>query len=372
MGCVSIIKHTSSNLKESLNKAIELIGGIKGIINKDEKVLLKPNINGLSLTTNIDLVESLIQLLFDNNVKSVSIGESSFGNYQHTDTFFNDSGYVDLSKRYNIPLINFNRSKPIRVQVYRPLILNSLEIAEEYFHFDKMINIPVMKVHYATGISLSLKNLKGLLSPRFKKYFHEIGLDKAIADLNNSIRPSLNIVDGLTCMEKIGPHDGELIDLNLIIAGQNSWEVDYIGSKVMNYSINEIGHLNEYLMSNNIQTQHLDNIKTLGEKVEDIRYNFAKVNLDNIIPKEFKIIKKNVCSACENAFLLSCKFLKDMDMPEANIYIGKMDSKKRDMQKLNIAFGNCSKADRKMIQIKGCPPYPFELADNIKEYLNKK
>ena len=49
----------------------------------------------------------------------------------------------------------------------------------------------------------------------------------------------------------------------------------YIGSKVMNYSIDEIGHLNEYLMSNNIQSQHLENIKILGEKIEDISYNFA-------------------------------------------------------------------------------------------------
>ncbi len=371
MGEVSIIK-VNKSIKAGLYDSLYLIGGIKKYFDSNDKVLLKPNINGLSLTTNIDLVESLIQLLFDYNIKSISIGESSFGNYQYTDAFFKDSGYLDLSKRYSIPLINFNKSKPIRIQVDKPLIIDSLEIAEEYFHFDKMINMPVMKVHYATGISLSLKNLKGLLSPRFKKYFHEVGLDKAIADLNNSIRPSLNIVDGLTCMEKMGPHDGELIDLNLIIAGQNSLEVDYISSKVMNYSINEIGHLNEYLMSNNIQKQHLDNIKILGEQIEDVRYNFAKVNLDSIIPKEFKIIKKNVCSACENAFLLSCKFIEDMNIPEANIYIGKLDSKDRDMQKLNIAFGNCCKADRKMIQIKGCPPYPFELADKIKEYLDKK
>ncbi len=371
MGEVSIVK-VNKSIKAGLYDSLNLIGGIKKYFDSNDKVLLKPNINGLSLPTNIDLVESLIQLLFDNNIKSIAIGESSFGSYQHTDNFFKDSGYLDLSKRYSIPLINFNKSKTIRVQVHKPLIIDSLEIAEEYFHFDKMINMPVMKVHYATGISLSLKNLKGLLSPRLKKYFHEIGLDKAIADLNNSIRPSLNIVDGLTCMEKMGPHDGELINLNLIIAGHNSWEVDYIGSKVMNYSISEIGHLNEFLLSNNIQKQHLNNIKILGEKIEDISYHFAKVNLENIIPKEFRIIKKNVCSACENVFLLSCKFLKNVDIPEANVYIGKLDSKDRDRQKLNIAFGNCCKTKDDMLQAKGCPPYPFELADKIIEYLDKK
>jgi uncharacterized Fe-S center protein len=80
----------------------------------------------------------------------------------------------------------FNRSEAVEVEVKDPLVLAKVNIAKEVFEADRIINIPVMKVHYATGITLALKNLKGLLVRDEKRRFHEIGLDKAIVDLNST------------------------------------------------------------------------------------------------------------------------------------------------------------------------------------------
>jgi len=58
------------------------------------------------------------------------------------------------------------------------VVLEKLRIAREVYEADRITNLPNMKVHYATGITLALKNLKGLLVGNEKRHFHEVGLDK--------------------------------------------------------------------------------------------------------------------------------------------------------------------------------------------------
>ncbi|HEX7628442.1 MAG TPA: DUF362 domain-containing protein, partial [Candidatus Methanoperedens sp.] len=110
MGKVSIVR-TNKGIKSSLQKALDLIGGLESYISRDERVMLKPNLNGTEGITNIELVEALIQLLLDFKVKNIVIAESTFGDQQMTDMCFNKSGYVELATKYGINLINLNKSE---------------------------------------------------------------------------------------------------------------------------------------------------------------------------------------------------------------------------------------------------------------------
>ncbi len=79
-----------------------------------------------------------------------------------TDVFFKKTGYSDLAKKHGIELLNLNRSEIVRYKVQKPLAIEEFKIAKEVFSGYKIINIPVMKVHNATEITLAMKNLKGL------------------------------------------------------------------------------------------------------------------------------------------------------------------------------------------------------------------
>ena len=83
MGQVSIVR-VKENIKESLNHSMQLIGGISKFIQHGDRILLKPNLNGWEGTTNRTMVEALIQLLLDYQVRSIVIGESTFGDAQMT------------------------------------------------------------------------------------------------------------------------------------------------------------------------------------------------------------------------------------------------------------------------------------------------
>jgi len=358
MGIVSITR-TNNGIKNGLIEAVNLVGGIEKFIGRSDNVMLKPNLNGTEGLTNIEVVESLIQILFEYGAKGIVIAESTFGNAQITDMCFEKSGYSQLAKKYGIELINLNKSQVVETAVKKPLVTSNLKIAKEVFDVDKIINLPVMKVHYATGITLAMKNLKGLLVGNEKKHFHEIGLDKAIVDLNNTIKPALNIADCTACMERMGPRGGDIVNLNLLMASQNCAEMDYIGCLIMQHTPDEVKHLKYYIEGNNVDVK---NISVVGESVENVKYPFKKALMSAAMPANIKIHNVNACSACMNALLLSFQFLENKIEQNTDVYLGAKHNKEEMAEGLKISFGNCCFYDMDFdIKIKGCPPYPFAL-----------
>jgi len=364
MGKVSIAR-IDHGIEQGLSQVLYLLGGLGQFIQAADTVMLKPNLNGEEGCTDKGLVESLIQMLFDLNVKKVFIGESTFGNARLTSMFFQKTGYSDLAKRYGIDLVNLNESVAVETPVKNPLILDKIRIAREVFEADKIVNIPNMKVHYATGVTLALKNLKGLLVGDEKKRFHELGLDKAIVDLNNTIPVHLNIIDCISCMEKMGPRGGDLVQLGLLIAGEERSEVDYVGCRIMGYDLSEVNHLRYFVETNQID---LTRIEVVGEKLEHVKHPFKKVALEEMIPREFIIHNKNACSACMNAFFLSCRFLEGKPRENIDVFLGSIVEAEDVSGCLKLAFGNCCPQDFSCDKrIRGCPPYPFALKDCLKE-----
>jgi uncharacterized protein (DUF362 family) len=362
MGKVSIVK-THSGIKKALYKSIDLIGGIAAFIHKNDTVLVKPNLNDFESFTSPELVESLIELLFDHGIKNVFIAESTFGNEFITEKHFEKSGYYGIAKKFNIELINLNKSPVVEKTVKNPLILGKIRVAKDLERATKIINIPVMKVHYATGVSLCLKNLKGFLAKDEKKHFHEAGLDGAIVDLNNEIKTDLNIIDCTSCMEKMGPKGGDVFNLHLLIAGKNIEEVDSVGAEVMGYRIDEVVHLKKYIEVNHLTAGGID---IVGEKLASVLRPFKRVDLRHSIPKTVVIHDKNACSACVNALLVSFRFLENQSMEHFEIFMGNCDQGAP--KGGYIAFGNCCDMKGCDIEVKGCPPYPLVLNEKIKEY----
>lgn len=362
MGKVSLVK-THPGIRESLGRSLDLIGGIGRYVRYGDRVLLKPNLNGTEGCTDRNLVESLIQLLCDFGVGTIFIAESTFGNRKMTDMFFHKTGYVELARKYGIGLFNLNGSEAVEVEVRKPLVLDKLRIAREVYEADRIINLPNMKVHYATGITLALKNMKGVLVGDAKRLCHEVGLDKAIVDLNNTIRPHLNVVDAISCMERMGPRGGDPVRLDLIMAGESSAEVDCVGCAVMGYDIDDVRHLKYFIEANGVDP---GGIEAVGANIEDVRHPFRKVTLDGIVPGKFRIRNRNACSSCVNAFLLSCSLLDGDPADSADIYMGSKPEENEPSTAMKIAFGNCCPEDRTYdIRIQGCPPYPFALRERF-------
>jgi uncharacterized protein (DUF362 family) len=95
-----------------------------------------------------------------------------------------------------------------------------------------------MKTHHWAGVTLSMKNLFGIVPGSIygwpKNLLHWAGIDHSILDINASVDvPRFNIVDGIVGMEGNGPIQGNAIPSGVLVFGPDSLAVDATCARLM-------------------------------------------------------------------------------------------------------------------------------------------
>ncbi|HWZ17179.1 MAG TPA: DUF362 domain-containing protein, partial [Ktedonobacteraceae bacterium] len=81
------------------------------------------------------------------------------------------------------------------------------------------INLPVLKTHVVSTMTLGMKNPMGILPRPDRRSMHTFGIDQSIVDMNLGIKPDLTIVDGSVGQDGEGPLYGDKADLQVLVAG---------------------------------------------------------------------------------------------------------------------------------------------------------
>jgi len=111
------------------------------------------------------------------------------------------------------------------VKVPQGKVLDRVEVFKEVLDSDVLINLPQAKTHSATGVSLGIKNLMGLILDRYS--FHsKYNINQALADLATVIKPQLTLLDATALWSLEDGRPGEVQKPNLVIAGIDPVAVD--------------------------------------------------------------------------------------------------------------------------------------------------
>jgi uncharacterized protein (DUF362 family) len=118
------------------------------------------------------------------------------------------------------------------IKIPQGKVLERVEVMKEVLDSPVLINIPVAKSHSATGVSMGIKGLMGLIWDR--EVFHsKLNMNQALADLATVLKPHLTILDATRALTSGGPGGpGEVKKPNLIIAGIDPIAVDSYGVSV--------------------------------------------------------------------------------------------------------------------------------------------
>lgn len=360
-----------------LKEAITLCDGF-GDLKKEDHVLLKPNIvwgGGLlksadkfGFVTTKRLMEDIIILLKEHGCSKISIGEGTLvdkGLKSSTAAGYKWTKYTKLSKKYGVSLIDFNEDS------YETVELGGAKtrIAESALSCDFMINVPVLKTHSQTMLSLGIKNLKGCLSVPSRRIFHTTALHKLIAELGNYIKPNLTIIDGIYSLANGPSSAGKAFRSNVIIAGKDMFSCDIVGGHVLGIDPSTVPHLQDYSKVAN-RPIDLNGITIKGKKIEDVQnpvdwrldYSdfFTNSNISGSIIQE---PGDNLCSGCASGYLpiilLFTTDNKDFELDNLEICVGPTVKASKDAKTVFL-IGNCSIAANKDVQdaikIEGCPP----------------
>lgn len=216
---VAIVRSSLEQAADALAQALDRIAYKPS----REAVFIKPNLPdygppGMGLFTDPAVVGGLLRYFAG---RPIVIGEGAIVGRSAMEAF-KRTGYADLARRYGAQLVDLNDAPRVEVEwEFGKIRLPTLLQTHEY------VNTAKMKTHIQTGVTLSMKNQKGLLTETDKKRFHKIGLDRAIRALAEAVRPNLTVVDGIVALEGLGPwRFGTPVDMGILVAGVDMMEVD--------------------------------------------------------------------------------------------------------------------------------------------------
>ncbi|MGC9363322.1 MAG: DUF362 domain-containing protein [Fidelibacterota bacterium] len=231
-------------------KVFEMLGGISTFISKDDYVLLKPNISWdrrpeYGATSNPVLVAAIVRLCLNAGARKVLIVDNTCNDARRC---YKSTQIPEYAEKAGADVRFVRDSHFVDTEIPGATQLDRWLIHTEVFKVDKIINLPILKHHSLSGLTIGFKNMMGLLGGnrgRIHRPFAE-----NIVDINRVIVPHLTIVDAIRVLRRNGPSGGNLNDvdeLNTLIAGTDrvlvdAWSARIFGSEPESLEYLKLAH----------------------------------------------------------------------------------------------------------------------------------
>ncbi len=250
-----------------------------------KRIFLKPNLveshQGQGhINTHPLLIRAAIEALFHLGAKEVLVGEGP-GHRWDTLQIIDQSGLVHVLQEDKIPFVDLNRQEGVRIKnLGEWTSLATLTFPAILGEVDWIISMPKLKTHHWAGVTLSMKNLFGVMPGMYygwpKNVLHQEGIHPSILDITATLQPDFVIADGIVGMEGDGPIMGTPKPLGIIVMGQNLPAVDSTCCRAMGIDPNRIGYL--AAAEGWLGPLSEDRIGQRGENISDVRKNFSLVS----------------------------------------------------------------------------------------------
>lgn len=212
--------------------AVGPLGGMGRFVKKGAKVVIKPNMSfpnppEMGTTTHPQVVRELAAMCREAGASSVLILDNPL---RRSELCVERSGLKsaceDISGSDVRALSNERFFEKVAIPQGREL--KSTHVMKQVLECDVLIAAPVAKSHSATGVSLAMKGMMGLIHNRWELHMN-MDLHTAIVDLCTVLRPHLTLVDATRVLSTGGPGGpGKVITLDKIIAS-----ADMVGADAM-------------------------------------------------------------------------------------------------------------------------------------------
>jgi len=391
---VSIVRYAQP--LASVRQAVELCGGLERV-GAGAKVFLKPNIVFWSRTTRFPkwgvittsrVMEDLVVLLKERGVDDITIGEGTVvGRPDDRETAphaFESLGYNRLKDRYGVKCLDIFQRPFEEVDLGDGVVLN---FNTDILHSDFVVDVPVMKTHAQTTVSLAIKNLKGTIDIKSRKRCHsadpEKGLHFWIARLAEKMPPILAVLDGIYTSEYGPAFDGVIHRSDILAASWDPLSADLVGSRLLGHDPAAVPYL-AHAARRRGRPLDLSDVEVVGESIADLvrphqwsfPYNqegtlplpMAKRGMSGLSYYKYDDSLCTYCSSINGVVIQAVNAAwRGEPWEDVEILTGKKMQPRPGARK-TILLGKCmsqahkdNPAIREKIAIKGCPPQPEQI-----------
>lgn len=241
-----LVRIENGTPEQMIRKSFELLGGISRFIDKGDYVLVKPNISWdrrpeQAATTNPELVAAVVRECYSAGAKKVLIVDNTCNDARRS---YKNSRIQEMAAAAGADVRFAREAHFADTPIPNGIALHEWPIHREVFRADKLINIPILKHHSLSGITMGFKNMMGFLGGNRGRIHRSF--DENIVDINRVIVPHLTILDAIRVLRRNGPSGGNIGDvdnLNTILAGTDRVLVDAWGAKLFGLNPTDLPYL---------------------------------------------------------------------------------------------------------------------------------
>jgi uncharacterized protein (DUF362 family) len=247
---------------------------------RGKSVLLKPNFVGLDpkgmTNTHPAVIRAARETFLRLGASVVLIGEGPAMD-RDTQAVIESVSLREYVRPLSKIFVDLNVDDVERVSLRtRASRLKELYLSKILLGIDFLVSMPKMKTHHWAGVTLSLKNMFGVVPGSCygwpKNALHWAGIDRSILDINACVRPDFAIVDGIVGMEGNGPIQGLAKPCGVLVLGDDPVAVDATCSRIMGLLPEKIDYIaRAATLLGHIQAEK---IQQIGESIPTTRNPF--------------------------------------------------------------------------------------------------
>lgn len=243
------ITRTFDGIETAAHRIIEQVGGMQSVLRGAKVAVLKPNLVAgrnaeTGSTTSFALLKAVAEEVQACGAEAV-LCETPGTEFDREATY-TILGIEQFCAEHNIRILRVDPEGGTEDWVeLRPAGAKKLR----RFHIPRilneacLINLPVLKSHVVSIMTLGMKNPMGILPRPDRRAMHTFGIDQSIVDMNLGIKPDLTIIDGSMGQDGEGPLYGDKANLQVLVAGRNSLAVDLVSCQLVGVKPRDIPHL---------------------------------------------------------------------------------------------------------------------------------
>lgn len=194
-----------------VREAVGKLGGMGKFVRPGQTVVVKPNLGWDRLpeegaNTHPAVVAEVCRLCLEAGAKRVRVFDRTCNDARRTYERSGARAAVEglRSDRAALEFVDEDRFEVVDLQ--RAAKLTRWPLYRPALEADVLINVPVVKHHGLTGVTIAMKNLMGIMGGN-RGRIHQ-GIEDNLADVNSAVRSHLVIVDATRILLRNGPQGG--------------------------------------------------------------------------------------------------------------------------------------------------------------------
>jgi len=313
---VSIIRSNSltdpAAIREAVHQAVGSVCDLAEMVKPGATVVLKPNVFAPlppPTTTDPRVVVAVGELVREAGAGRVIVAEGrsiSTAKYRteanSTRGCFQAVGMMEAVEAAGFDIVYLEEDEFREVEVPDAQVLRTAHLPRTILEADVFINLPVMKIHSLTTVTLAIKNLHGIVSDYDKLHQHcyrDLALARKLTDLLRIRRIDLNVIDALVGQEADHSADGRPVQMGLIMASTDAVALDAVAGAVMGLGPQEVD-TTRIAGELGLGEASLAAIDVVGEPIAAVRRRFARPDIELSETKSpgLRLYAGDYCRSC--------------------------------------------------------------------------